>query len=296
LVDGPGDVRFGWSIGNVGDLDGDGHGDLVVGAPYRELSPTVVTGSVTVLSGASGSVLYELFGAYDGDEFGMSVRSVGGDIDGDGANDFIVGAPQGGGFYPSHGYAQTISGASGAVLNNFVEYSYDSTLSVHYGAAVAGGDFDGDGRPDVLIGDDFFSLSNGIIEAWTTAGAGWSNYDAGWAGTLGVPSLTAGSNPVIGQPIDVYLGNSAVSATAGLLLVGVHETKIPTGKGGTLLVDPHLYVPLPIPPVSLTLSGTLPNDPSLCGLHVYLQALEVDVGASKGISFSPGLDLAIGYP
>jgi hypothetical protein len=32
----------------------------------------------------------------------------------------------------------------------------------------------------------------------------------------------------------------------------------------------------------------------LCGLSIYLQALEIDAGASRGVSFTPGLQLVLG--
>ena len=55
-------------------------------------------------------------------------------------------------------------------------------------------------------------------------------------------------------------------------------------------------LPLSLPAGGLTLSGTVPNDPALYGFHLYLQALELDAGASKGFSFTPGLDLLLGFP
>ncbi len=33
---------------------------------------------------------------------------------------------------------------------------------------------------------------------------------------------------------------------------------------------------------------------ALCGLRIYVQALQVDPGAAKGVSFTPGLDLLLG--
>jgi hypothetical protein len=73
------------------------------------------------------------------------------------------------------------------------------------------------------------------------------------------------------------------------------QASIPTGKGGTLLVAPLLYMPISIPVGSFTITSTVPYDPGLCGVDVDLQALEIDAGASNGLSFTPGLDLFLGF-
>jgi hypothetical protein len=39
----------------------------------------------------------------------------------------------------------------------------------------------------------------------------------------------------------------------------------------------------------------VPDVPSLYGIDLYLQALELDAGATKGISFTRGLDLFLGF-
>ncbi len=41
---GDGCARFGWSVAGAGDVDGDGVGDLIVGAPYHRLGPRPVAG------------------------------------------------------------------------------------------------------------------------------------------------------------------------------------------------------------------------------------------------------------
>ena len=82
---------FGQSVSGAGDVNGDGIADLIVGAPGF----TSISGSARVLSGSDGSVLYSFDGENAGDEFGSSVSSAG-DVNGDGIDDFIVGARFGG--------------------------------------------------------------------------------------------------------------------------------------------------------------------------------------------------------
>ncbi len=47
-------------------------------------------------------------------------------------------------------------------------------------------------------------------------------------------------------------------------------------------------------PKRLTVPIAVPDDPELCGVYVFLQALEVDPGAAKGISSTAGLMLFLG--
>jgi hypothetical protein len=285
---------FGWALAHPGDLDGDGLGDCIVGAPLHDDPSGVMTGAVIALSGASGAALYKVYGDLSGETFGQAVQGMNGDVDQDGTKDFIAGAPglAGSGYV---GYARLFSGATGSVLFTYNEQTSDPTLESYYGIGVAGGDINGDGRPDVIIGGEGFNSSAGIVETWTTSVASWSNYGSGWSGSQGVPGLFALSNPVVGQTLSVDLLNSAIVPTTGLLLIGVSSASIPTNKGGTLLVDPLLLVPVSIPSGGLTLTASIPDDPSLYGFNLYLQGLEIDSGASKGISFTPGLDLLFGF-
>ena len=83
--------RFGFSVSGAGDLNGDGFADLIVGARQDDNNGTD-SGSVRVLSGKGGSVLYSIEGQSEGDFFGESVSGAG-DVNGDGIPDLIVGAP-----------------------------------------------------------------------------------------------------------------------------------------------------------------------------------------------------------
>jgi hypothetical protein len=92
----------------------------------------------------------------------------------------------------------------------------------------------------------------------------------------------------------VNLGNSIGADTTALLLIGFQAIDQPTIYDGHLLVVPANVFLLQVPGVGLGLSGALPCDDSLCGLAICLQALEIDTGASRGVSFTPGLLLVLG--
>ena len=136
--------RLGWAVDAAGDIDRDGHGDLVVGAPFRSFP---LPGAAYVYSGRTGALLHEFHGKSHGDRFGMSVAGVG-DIDGDAVPDVLVGSPYDDTQGSDYGAAVVYSGATGDAL---AELQGDSTFS-SFGLTVGGGgDVDADGVPDLLV-------------------------------------------------------------------------------------------------------------------------------------------------
>ena len=121
-----------------------------------------------------------------------------------------------------------------------------------------------------------------------------SNYGAGFPGTLGIPTLSVSSPPLLGSEFDVELGNSAGVPTVGILLAGFTAIDIHGSWGGSLLVKPVLVFNVSLDVSGGTLPVELAYDPTLAGLHVYCQGLEVDHGAQKKLSSSPGLELVLG--
>jgi len=160
---------FGWSVASLGDLDGDGLGELAVGA-YQDDDGGPERGAVWVLFlNADGTVrseqkISDTAGGFtgvldDGDFFGMSVAGLG-DLDGDGVPDLAVGANQdddGGlgrgalwilrldtdGTVKSHGKISSTSGGFSGSLDDLD----------NFGKSVARlGDLDGDGVQDLAAG------------------------------------------------------------------------------------------------------------------------------------------------
>jgi len=121
-----------------------------------------------------------------------------------------------------------------------------------------------------------------------------SGYGAGTAGELGVPSLDVSALPFLDSDFDLIVGTSTSWYTIGVLVLGVAPQSLSV-RGGTLLVDPLLSLPIALFPGSTRFGESLPPDELFAGGTVYLQVLELDAAAPRGVSFTPGLALTPGF-
>ncbi|NQU47105.1 MAG: FG-GAP repeat protein [Planctomycetes bacterium] len=135
---------FGCSITGTNDLNGDGFGDLIVGAWSEDSGGATDSGSASVFSGLDGSILYQFQGEWTNDHMGYSVSRAG-DWNNDGTEDLLVGAD--GANY--RGAAYLYSGVDGSLIHKWSgEATYDG-----FGFSVAyAGDTNADGNADVLVG------------------------------------------------------------------------------------------------------------------------------------------------
>ncbi len=150
--------HFGWSLARLGDLNGDGISELIIGSPDNDFqSPNA--GAVRVASGADGATLFSVHGFVPGAGLGTSVCAAG-DLDGDGRVDFHAGAPFDSSAAPLAGCVDSYSGAGGALLAR----KFGAAASDRLGIAIANaGDLDLDGRPDLLAGADQPDLDTGYV-------------------------------------------------------------------------------------------------------------------------------------
>ena len=79
---------FGTSNSNAGDVDGDGHADLIVGA-WQYAGAAVSGGRAQLFSGKDGKLLKAFTCRTVGDTFGFDAVTMG-DVDGDGSDDFLI--------------------------------------------------------------------------------------------------------------------------------------------------------------------------------------------------------------
>ncbi|MEW6200373.1 MAG: FG-GAP-like repeat-containing protein, partial [bacterium] len=183
--------QFGWSV-SAGYINNDNYADFIVGARYGDPGGLTGAGSVYVYDGSTGNLLFpkisgatannrlgwsvsalktvydgagsgfiagmpstgagkvyvydssgnELFNVSDGiptSYFGKSVSTAGGDVEGaGGAIDFVVGVPDSDNTY-------VYDGSDGTLI-------YSKSDTGQFGWAVAGGDVDGDGEAEIVVG------------------------------------------------------------------------------------------------------------------------------------------------
>lgn len=126
--------------------------------------------------------------------------------------------------------------------------------------------------------------------------ARWLNYGSGFASPHAIPHLTSNAAPVLGSSITLDFGNSSGVPVAALVYLGWNPANVPLPWGATFLVDLSIATSflVPLGATGGTLTGTVPNDPVLNGISIYLQALEADVAVPRKLSFTPGLELHMG--
>jgi hypothetical protein len=147
----PGTSLFGSSVSRAGDVDNDGHDDVLVGAPYEHAGASWA-GRAYVFGGNGGTLLHTLQSPNpesDG-RFGECV-SAAGDVDNDGFDDVVVGAHLEDGGVQNGGRAYIFSGQTGTVL--YTLQSPNPQTGGDFGRSVsAAGDVDNDGHGDVIVG------------------------------------------------------------------------------------------------------------------------------------------------
>jgi hypothetical protein len=239
--------RFGSVLAAAGDLDGNGRGDLVVGAPAHDAGRGRAALLLVQTDGAI-AVGPEILGEAHGDGLGAAVAG-GADLNDDGFADVVVGAPEHDGTDEDAGRVYVLQGgpAPDAVADYFLDAPFPANdRSARFGSAVAlERDLDGDGVVDLVVGSDHSGSDDGAALVYRGGSV---------PGTTPVLALRSGGPDGAGAAL-ACLGDGDADGRPEILVGAPHSV---FGGGRALWIEariaelcPATAVDLPPAPVRL---------------------------------------------
>ncbi|MCY2960771.1 MAG: FG-GAP-like repeat-containing protein [Planctomycetota bacterium] len=269
-------AQLGSSIAQCGDVNGDGRAEILVGAPgYDAATNGGAAFLYQALPAGAGITLAALAvrtGAQASSQYGFAV-SAGGDVNGDGWNDVLVGAPDFDGNLSNQGRIYLYLGSSSGLAASPSE-TYDGPLAnARFGESIAlGGDVNGDGLSDPIGGvpsanndaGGVIPLNGGGVTAWRASTSqrvvadaqalqilGRTNETNQFQINLGLQNSAGNTATAMGrapvklewelQPIGTNLNGSAIQAQVSFVDSGALGSGLRLFKNVTGLLDGTAY-------------------------------------------------------
>lgn len=185
-------AQYGYSVGAAGDVNGDGYGDIVVGAILWDAGQND-EGGAWVYHGSSSGVIpapaWYKQSDQDNAQYGYSVGTAG-DVNGDGYADIIVGTPFWDHGQTNEGGAWVYLGSASGVISAPAWYKQSDQDNAQFGRSVGtAGDVNGDGYSDVIVGAPYWEDdANNEGRAWV--------YHGSASGLQAAPAWHAESNQI----------------------------------------------------------------------------------------------------
>lgn len=252
------------TVANAGDVNGDGIGDIIVGAPQASNS-FAGAGSAYVIFGRAapgtidltslGADGFRIDGAVAGDALTQSVAGTGaastGDVNGDGKADLVVGssaAGAGNAAWVVFGKATTTTVALASLGTG--GYKITGTANTNLGDSVAGGlDINGDGTSDTIVGAPLGG-ANGRGQAFVVFGkATTTAVDTTALGAAGYSITGAANNDDAGASVSMTTDMNADGKAEAVVggdnaNAGNGAAYVVFGKATTTAVDLSLFAGL----------------------------------------------------
>jgi len=275
----------GVAIDALGDVNGDGIEDIVVGYPTDPTTPQNMNnlgyvGSTSVLSGADLTPIYTFVGSTSLAQYGKVVVASE-DLNGDGVKDILILSRLGGG-----GHIDVFSGLSGTILFSFSGQIFD--------AADVLSDYNSDGVPDIITVErqgfavgPYTRIRSGIDGSILLSVSGVSPENAVSLNDIsgdGVPDLVV-MDPNAGAEIQFLSGFDGSLLHTGQQTVGVHSP-FHLRRAGDLDGDGSIDV------VSPGANGTLVVTSSTTGAAIHTIPVPPSTNPSSSLfSFDGGMDI-----
>ncbi len=227
LGDSAGDA-FGSSIGVLGDADGDGVDDIVVGMPGSD-ALVIDGGGFRVFSGRTATVIFDYYGDVLGERLGSAVSSVG-DIDGDGLDDILASSSQ-----SSVGVVHAISSGT---QQRYLELRGDPSGDGFGSSLALIGDVNGDGRDDLAVGAPLANTSvpGGAVFLFSGLDGSEFRFVAGdTAGDMFGKSVAPAGDVDGDGHADFAVGIPYRDRVDGVTLTDAGEVRVYSGAKGSVL-------------------------------------------------------------